>query len=155
MPTKMMQPGHRLTNYERAVTMAVGIVIERIRFLSKEDRDDLFDLVKELSTVKSEEDLECITDAMGEILEKKPISVMAVAHDSSTDGMENWLSFVSKRIKEARIAAGMTQDELAEKTGLPQSHICRLERGAHSPSHKTLERLANALGVPLSQLDPS
>ncbi|MDM8008608.1 MAG: helix-turn-helix transcriptional regulator [Phycisphaerae bacterium] len=49
----------------------------------------------------------------------------------------------------------MVKKALASKSGLPQSHISRLEAGRHSPSHKTLEKLASALAVPVNRLDPS
>jgi len=49
----------------------------------------------------------------------------------------------------------MTQQQLAEKAGLPQSHISRLEAGMHSPSHKTLEKIAAAMEIAMGDLDPA
>lgn len=46
----------------------------------------------------------------------------------------------------AREAAGLTQRELAEKSGIPQSTIARIERGANT-SIVTMVKIANALGV--------
>ena len=43
----------------------------------------------------------------------------------------------------------LTQVELAEKTGLPQAQISRIERGAVSPTSATLARIAEALGADL------
>ena len=51
--------------------------------------------------------------------------------------------------------AELTQVELAEKSGIPQSHISRLESNKHSPSRATLKRIAKALKVDLSELDPT
>ncbi len=42
---------------------------------------------------------------------------------------------------EARVRAGLTQEELADKMGTSQPTIARLESG-HKPSLKTLERVA-------------
>ena len=70
-------------------------------------------------------------------------------------GLQNWLDYVSKRIRELREKAGWTQEDLAQKTGLPQSHISRLENGKHSPAHATLEKIAAALGVGVGEIDPS
>ncbi|MCL5961825.1 MAG: helix-turn-helix domain-containing protein [Chloroflexi bacterium] len=47
----------------------------------------------------------------------------------------------------ARIAAGLTQKQLAERMGTSQAAIARLERGTGLPSVDTLYRLAVILGV--------
>ena len=48
----------------------------------------------------------------------------------------------------ARAAAGVTQEEMAERMGTTQSAIARLESGGgkHSPSIATLRKYARALG---------
>ncbi len=40
---------------------------------------------------------------------------------------------------------GLTQAELAERCGIDQGDISRIERGATSPTVRTLQRIANAL----------
>ncbi len=47
----------------------------------------------------------------------------------------------------ARLAAGLTQKQLAERMGTSQGSIARLEGGARLPSVDTLYRLAVILGV--------
>ena len=47
----------------------------------------------------------------------------------------------------SRLAAGLTQRQLAEKMGTTQSAIARLESGLQTPTLDTLSRLAVALGV--------
>ena len=47
----------------------------------------------------------------------------------------------------ARRERGMTQQALAERVGIRQSVISRIERGGGNPSLKTLERLAQGLGL--------
>jgi transcriptional regulator with XRE-family HTH domain len=69
--------------------------------------------------------------------------------------LRHWMGFVSNRIRHYREQANLTQQELADKAGLRQSHISRLEQGLHSPSSLTLEKIAAALGVSISELDPS
>lgn len=49
----------------------------------------------------------------------------------------------------ARAKAGMSQSELAEKTGIDQSDISKIERGLANPSVVTLSRLAEAMGMTL------
>jgi transcriptional regulator with XRE-family HTH domain len=59
---------------------------------------------------------------------------------------------VGRRIRVARIARGMTGNELAELVGMDQGQCSRTERGDHLPSLFTAARFARALGVPLSEL---
>lgn len=47
----------------------------------------------------------------------------------------------------ARNSIGMTQRELTQKTGIAQGDICRIESGRANPSIKTLQRLAEGLGM--------
>ncbi len=49
----------------------------------------------------------------------------------------------------AREQANMTQKELAEKTGIYQADISKIERGIGNPSLQTLKRLADGLGMEL------
>lgn len=54
---------------------------------------------------------------------------------------------VGKRIRDARMAKGMTQEELAEKAGLSPNHISVIERGIKSPQLDSFVPVCNALGV--------
>jgi predicted transcriptional regulator len=49
-------------------------------------------------------------------------------------------------IREARRKAGLTQTELAERAGVTQPVIARLERGGGNPTFETLERVLHAAG---------
>lgn len=49
----------------------------------------------------------------------------------------------------ARLACNMTQKELAERSGLRQSNISRIENGSASPTVDTLARIAAGLGKQL------
>jgi predicted ATPase/transcriptional regulator with XRE-family HTH domain len=50
-------------------------------------------------------------------------------------------------LRRARIAAGLTQEILAERAGSSIRTIQDLERGAHRPQRQTVQRLARALGL--------
>ncbi|MBK5228791.1 MAG: helix-turn-helix transcriptional regulator [Actinobacteria bacterium] len=50
-------------------------------------------------------------------------------------------------IKEARLRAGLTQQELADRMGSSQSVIVRWESGQRSPTVETLVRAARASGL--------
>ena len=50
---------------------------------------------------------------------------------------------------DARKASGLTQQQLAEKTGIAQADISKLENGSANPSLRTLRRLADGMGMRL------
>ena len=57
------------------------------------------------------------------------------------------------KVKEVREAKGMTQMELAEKSGVSRGTICALEGGQKmSVNTNTLVRIADALGVSMDAL---
>lgn len=51
------------------------------------------------------------------------------------------------RLKALRLAAGLTQEKLAEKADMRVGNIGRLEAGGREPAWETVIRLARALGV--------
>lgn len=54
-----------------------------------------------------------------------------------------------KAVIDARIAAGMTQADLAAITGMNQRAISRMESGDSNPTVRTLGRIAQGLGKKL------
>lgn len=66
-----------------------------------------------------------------------------------TDGYRH-AGVLGKKLARLRLARGLTQGELAEKSGVRLETICRIERGATNPTIGTLERLGKALGVRVS-----
>ena len=50
---------------------------------------------------------------------------------------------------DARKTSGLTQQQLAEKTGIAQGDISKIESGDANPSLKTLKRLAAGMGTRL------
>ena len=53
---------------------------------------------------------------------------------------------VMKAIIDARYSQNITQAELAEKSGIRQSNISRIENGSCSPTVHTLKQIAKGLG---------
>jgi transcriptional regulator with XRE-family HTH domain len=53
-----------------------------------------------------------------------------------------------------RVAAGLSQRQLAEAAGLARHTVCRLERGKHSPRPETVHALAEALDLPPGDVFP-
>jgi transcriptional regulator with XRE-family HTH domain len=52
-------------------------------------------------------------------------------------------------VREARLRAGLTQKELAQRSGTTQSAIARIERGTTEPSYERVRRLIRACGFEL------
>ncbi len=50
---------------------------------------------------------------------------------------------------DARKSTGMTQEQLAQRTGIAQADISKLENGNANPSLKTMQRLASGMGMRL------
>lgn len=59
---------------------------------------------------------------------------------------------IAKRIAKYRKQKGLTQEDLAEKIRMSRVFVGYLEQGRSAPTLETLEKIARALGVKLSQL---
>lgn len=66
------------------------------------------------------------------------------AHAASEDEFA-----LARELIAARVRAGLTQEQLAQRMGTTQSAIARLESGRRMPGVRTLERLAAATGTRL------
>lgn len=60
------------------------------------------------------------------------------------DALEPELS-IMQAVIDARKESGLTQQQLAERAGISQADISKLENGNANPSLKTLQRLASAM----------
>ena len=73
-------------------------------------------------------------------------------YQKTYDALEEEFQFYEEVIK-ARIRAGLTQEEVAQRMNTTKSAVSRLERGGrrhhHSPSLATLQKYAHALGCRL------
>ena len=54
---------------------------------------------------------------------------------------------VSARIKELRMARGLSTNKLSNMAGLSQSYVRKLERGESKPTVESLDLLCHALGI--------
>jgi transcriptional regulator with XRE-family HTH domain len=57
---------------------------------------------------------------------------------------------VGDQLREARHAAGLTQEELAFRSRLSRNYISLLELGSKSPTIETLDRICASLGITVS-----
>ena len=60
-----------------------------------------------------------------------------------------WCAILGPQIASKRRAAGLTQQQLAEKTGIDQAAISRIESGRANPTLNTLEELVESVGASL------
>ena len=54
---------------------------------------------------------------------------------------------IGQRIAELRKEQNLTQTQLAERCGLQQAHIARIEAGRYSVGLDTLAQIADAMGM--------
>jgi len=57
-----------------------------------------------------------------------------------------------KRVRELRLAKGLSQEAFANECGLDRTYISGVERGQRNVSLRNLDVIAGALGVSLSHL---
>ena len=60
---------------------------------------------------------------------------------------------MGERIRQLRTEKGVSQTELAEKAGLAQPHIVRIEQGRYSVGLDTLQAIAKALGCTVDMVE--
>ncbi len=65
------------------------------------------------------------------------------------DAIQPEMDDVIRAIVDARTSQNMTQKELAERTGINQADISKLENGTRNPSVNLLKRLADGMGMAL------
>lgn len=71
------------------------------------------------------------------------LKIHAIKAEYKTYGREFSLADV---ILAARSASGLTQKQLAEKTGVSQADLSKIENGRGNPSYETLLRIAEGVG---------
>jgi DNA-binding XRE family transcriptional regulator len=146
----------------KGAVLALSILISRIRDLPKADREELFELLQCWRKEGDPEEQKAIRAAMEEILAQTKAGAARLVHkgtevvaDDVPSDVKKWAHHFGGKIRVLRERAGLTQAQLAEKAGLQQSHVSRLECAEYSPTHKTLTKIAAALGVTVRDLDPS
>ena len=137
------------------VVTALAVVKKRIAGLPKDDQDTLYALFREMANANGADERATARRAIREVLDQAPVHAIELPERGEAPGLAKWSRYVGGRIKVLREKAGLSQSELAKRAGIPQPHLSRLENAEHSPTHKTLSRIAKALGVPVGDLDPS
>lgn len=55
-------------------------------------------------------------------------------------------------IRRERVTLGISQEELANRSGLQRTYVSDLERGTRNPSVGSIQKIARALQVPVAKL---
>ncbi len=62
------------------------------------------------------------------------------------------LTAFGKALRGARIQAGLTQERLADRSGVDRTYVSGAERGVRNPSLITIVRLCQGLEIPIAEL---
>lgn len=135
-------------------------LLKRFKELPPESLGDIMVLIEAITSPETPvEERDDIYKTIREILFPQLVGDVCTGHAGSVEQtpekLQRRIDYVGRMVKQQREARGLTQGELADKSGLRQPQISRLEAGVHSPSLRTLEKIANALGVAVGDLDPS
>lgn len=59
---------------------------------------------------------------------------------------------LAKRVKEARLSQGLSQEALANRAGYYRTYVGHIETATYSPSVHTIWRLAKAMDIDVGEL---
>lgn len=62
---------------------------------------------------------------------------------------------IGEHIKEIRLSKGLTQKQLGELCGMSESMIRQYELGYRNPKRETIEKIADALGCQITDIEES
>jgi DNA-directed RNA polymerase specialized sigma subunit len=153
--------GRRLSAREKARMSARRALKAWLAKLPKELAEDLEELFAMMSAANADQDRKEIAATITELLYPDTLIVelddtqrLDVDDPVARKRLQDYRKAIGKEIVRFRKAKGMSQAQLGEAVGISQSHVSRLETGFHIPTHVTLEKVAEVLGVCPSKIDP-
>lgn len=144
-----------------AMRRSMASFFDAVRRMTPDDAADIGELFLEIKSAEEAGDRRRANAALATLIEffaARPEEYKAVSPartQKRPPALQKWVDHVAKTVRRLRQEREWSQEHLAEKSGLPQSHISRIERGSLSASRKTVAKLARALGVAVSKIDPS
>lgn len=123
------------------------------RKLSRDQFNDFCELARVYRDEQDDEVLETmveilVPESLGEVV----MQALGRTKDAS-DQLDEYQRNIATAIRRQRMSQGWSQIQLAEKSGLKQTHISRLEKGVHTPTDLTIQKLADAFGIDPAVLD--
>ena len=155
--TKGVDHENALASFRQMATSAMG--------LPAEDKADILDLILDLFLNFPNQSPEQVGNSMQLMYEittghreNTKLVEMPLTHDDEDESgpkqYPKWKNWIAEKVRDLRKKKKWTQEDLAAKSDLPQSHISRIERAVHSPSRQTVKKLAKAFGIDVGKLDP-
>ena len=145
-----------MTVAERKLTDNEQWIIDHVLRFSEKKQRRIVELSKIYKDSACEKEQAEIVEVLAEILFGDTSLKIAKLEDTKgNEKLERHRKYVGEQVRKYRRENGLSQDQLATSSGLPQSHISRIETGKHVSTFYTIEKLANALNVKMSQIDPS
>jgi transcriptional regulator with XRE-family HTH domain len=115
------------------------------------DPDEKQNILRTLEEISDNQPVDLPTKAVDEWDEELKAAIPAYAR-AARRAERRTGAFLSKYFS-LRARAGLkTQQSVAKKSGLRRSYIAVIESGDHFPQQKTLQKLARAFGVDVSEL---
>lgn len=131
-----------------------SLLPDAFKRMSCEQVSDFCELFQQYAGSQDPEVLDTMVEFLVPPTLGKSVVFSADVQPGAAEQVDRFQSRIGAALKKLRLERGMSQEELAQKAGLKQSHVSRLEAGVHTPSDLTIQRLANALGVSPTALDP-
>jgi len=92
----------------------------------------------------------------GEVFDIDGLAIKTYLDEDAANRVATWIQrsdlALARRVRAARLKTGLTQRDLGERAGMDQAVISKLERGFHRPRIDTLRRIADALGLTVTDL---
>jgi DNA-binding XRE family transcriptional regulator len=119
----------------------------------EQDPDEKENILRTLAEISSNKPLELPTETADQW--DKSLKAQNVPYAKESRQAEARIQAFLKKYFSLRAKAGLqTQSAVAKASGLKRSYIALIETGEHLPQQKTLQKLAKALGVDISELLP-
>jgi transcriptional regulator with XRE-family HTH domain len=87
---------------------------------------------------------------VAKLLDEEPSKNTDKYYQEKTSSVES----VGSRLRRLREERGLSLNELSRRSGVSAAHLSEIERSLSTPSLKTLDKLAQMIDVPTSQLFP-
>jgi len=141
----------KVTEDEKArIASIVELCFEYDREADPEEKENILRTLEEISANVPLELPKQTVEEWETDLKKKDAAYAKADRAADRRGKDFLKKYFSLRAK-----AGLeTQDAVAKKSGLKRSYIGVIETGEHFPQQKTLQKLAKAFGVDVSELLP-
>src|SRR5205809_184088 len=115
------------------------------------DVEEKANILRTLEEISGNELLELPTETVEEWEDKLNSENSAFA--KAKEALDRRRQEFQRKYFSFRARAGLqTQEEVAKKTGLRRSYVAVIESGAHFPQQKTLQKLAKAFDVDVTEL---